>query len=277
MALIVRKYGGSSVGNAKRIKYVAERIVAVHAAGHDIVVVVSAMGDTTDGLLRLAREVDPVPPPRELDMLLASGEQVSNALTAMAIHALGAPACSLSGPQAGVITTSDHGEARIIDVRPERVRHLLDRGTIVLVAGFQGLSRETDEVTTLGRGGSDTTAVALAAALKADVCEICTDVDGVYTADPRLVPQARLLRHLTYETMREMAAAGAKVLSLSSVEYACRHGVTVHVRSSYGNSPGTVVSDKTEEDEAEGVTEPVPPTYPRQAEDTVTATLGPAA
>ncbi|WP_055490863.1 aspartate kinase [Streptomyces sp. TP-A0356] len=253
MALIVQKYGGSSVWSTDRIKHAARRVVAAHAAGHDVVVVVSAMGDTTDRLLGLAREVDPAPPPRELDMLLASGEQVSNPLMAMAIHALGAQACSFSGAQAGVITTSVHGEARIVDVRPERIRRLLDRGVIVLVAGFQGISRETDELTTLGRGGSDTTAIALAAALKADVCEIYTDVDGVYTADPRLVPGARLLRHLTYEEMWELAAAGARVLALRSVEYAWRYGVTVHVRSAQDDGPGTVVSDHRDE-----AMEPVP-------------------
>ncbi|WP_265560117.1 aspartate kinase [Streptomyces hygroscopicus] len=247
MALIVQKYGGSSVWSTDRIKHAARRVVAAHTAGHEVVVVVSAMGDTTDRLLGMAREVDPVPPPRELDLLLASGEQVSNTLTAMAIHALGARACSLSGPQAGIVTTSVHGEAHIVDVRPERIRRLLDHGAIVLVAGFQGVCRETGEVTTLGRGGSDTTAIALAAALKADVCEIYTDVDGVYTADPRLVPTARLLRHLTYEEMWELAAAGARVLALRSVEHAWRYGVTVHVRSAQGDGPGTVVSDRLRE------------------------------
>ncbi|MEV4928022.1 aspartate kinase [Streptomyces roseoverticillatus] len=243
MNLIVQKYGGSSVRSTERIRHVAERIVAAHADGHEVVVVVSAMGDTTDELLRLAREVTPAPSPRELDMLLAAGEQVSNALTAMAIQALGGRACSFSGPQAGVITTATHGRAQVIAVEPQRVRAALDRGEIVLVAGFQGISRETGEVTTLGRGGSDTTAIALAAALGAEVCEICTDVDGVYTADPKVFPGARLLRHVTYETMLEMAVQGAEVLALRSVEYARRHGVTVHVRSSYHGLPGTVVSD----------------------------------
>ncbi|MGK5549240.1 aspartate kinase [Streptomyces sp. URMC 127] len=243
MNLIVQKYGGSSVRSTERIKHVAERIVATHDEGHDVVVVVSAMGDTTDELLRLAREVTSTPSPRELDMLLAAGEQVSNALTAMAIQDLGGRACSFSGPQAGVITTATHGRAQVIAVEPQRVRAALDRGEIVLVAGFQGLSRETGEVTTLGRGGSDTTAIALAAALGAEVCEICTDVDGVYTADPKVFPGARLLRHVTYEAMLEMALQGAEVLALRSVEYARRHGVTVHVRSSYHGLPGTVVSD----------------------------------
>ncbi|MEU5187806.1 aspartate kinase [Streptomyces klenkii] len=243
MNLIVQKYGGSSVRSTERIKHVAERIVATHEEGHDVVVVVSAMGDTTDELLRLAREVTSAPSPRELDMLLAAGEQVSNALTAMAIHDLGGRACSFSGPQAGVITTATHGRAQVIAVEPERVRAALDRGEIVLVAGFQGISRETGEVTTLGRGGSDTTAIALAAALGAEVCEICTDVDGVYTADPKVFPGARLLRHVTYEAMLEMALQGAEVLALRSVEYARRYGVTVHVRSSYHGLPGTVVAD----------------------------------
>ncbi|ATL87898.1 aspartate kinase [Streptomyces malaysiensis subsp. malaysiensis] len=246
MALIVQKYGGSSVRTTDRIRRIAEGVVTTYEAGHDVVVVVSAMGDTTDRLLGLAREMDPLPSPHELDLLLTTGERVSNALTAMAIHALGAPARSFTGPQAGVITTSLHGEARIIDVRPWRVREALDHGTIALVAGFQGLSRDTEEITTLGRGGSDTTAIALAAALKADVCEIRTDVNGVYTADPRAVPDARLLRHLTYAQMRKLAASGARVLALSSVDYASRHGVTVHVRSSYDDRPGTVVSDSME-------------------------------
>lgn len=246
MALIVQKYGGSSVRSIERIKDVAKRIVAAHEDGHDMVVVVSAMGDTTDELLGLAREITPVPSPRELDMLLTTGEQASCALTAMAIQMLGAPAYSFSGPQAGVITSSVHGRARIIAVEPERIRQALDHGAIALVAGFQGLSRETGEVTTLGRGGSDTTAIALAAALKADVCEICTDVDGVYTADPRLVPDARLLRHLSYASMQEMSAGGAKILAASSVEYARRHWVTVHVRSSYDDRPGTVISAEAE-------------------------------
>ncbi|MFF4734732.1 aspartate kinase [Streptomyces sp. NPDC001262] len=243
MALIVQKYGGSSVRNTERIKHVAEHVVAAHAEGHDLVVVVSAMGDTTDHLLRMAHEMGPVPSRRELDMLLTAGERISNALTAMAIHTLGAPACSFSGAQAGVITSSAHGRARIIGIEPWRVRESLDHGTIALVAGFQGVSRETNEVTTLGRGGSDTTAIALAAALKADVCEIYTDVDGVYTADPRIVPEARQLQHLTYEAMQAMAVGGAKVLAASSVAYASRYGVTVHVRSSDdGDGPGTLVS-----------------------------------
>ncbi|MFD5389712.1 aspartate kinase [Streptomyces sp. NPDC127074] len=246
MALIVQKYGGSSVPTTERIRRVAERVVRAHDEGHDVVVVVSAMGDTTDELLALARNVDTAPCPRELDTLLSVGEQVSSTLTAMAIHALGASACSCSGRQAGVITTPAHGGARIVDVRPRLVREALDRGMIPVVTGFQGVCGENDdEITTLGRGGSDTTAVALAAALKADVCEICTDVDGVLTADPKIVPEARPIDHLTYEAMRELAAAGARVLALSSAEYAERYAVPLRVRSSYDEHPGTaVVSDE---------------------------------
>ncbi|GAA1877645.1 aspartate kinase [Streptantibioticus ferralitis] len=241
MALIVQKYGGSSVRDTERIKKVAEHIVATRKAGHDVVVVVSAMGGTTDELLGLAQEVTAAPTPRELDMLLTSGERVSNALVAMAIQALDGAACSLTGSQAGVFTNAAHGRARITDMDPGRVRQELDRGAIVLVAGFQGVNRETGDVTTLGRGGSDTTAIALAAALKADTCEIYTDVDGVYTADPRIVPDAGRLDHITYETMQELAACGARVLAPRSVEYARRHGVPVHVRSSYHSRPGTMV------------------------------------
>lgn len=247
MALIVQKYGGSSVQDAERIKRVAERIVATRKAGNDVVVVVSAMGDTTDNLLDLAQQVSPVPPPRELDMLLTSGERISNALVAMAIDALGAKARSFTGSQAGVITTSVHGRARIIDVTPGRIRKALDNGNIALVAGFQGVSQDTKDITTLGRGGSDTTAVALAAALNADVCEIYTDVDGVYTADPRIVHDAAKLDTLTYEEMLEMAASGAKVLMLRCVEYARRYHVPVHVRSSYSDRPGTIVTGSMED------------------------------
>jgi aspartate kinase len=246
VALVVQKYGGSSLESADRIKRVAERIVATRKAGNEVVVVCSAMGDTTDELLDLAKQVNPLPPGREMDMLLTSGERISNALVAMAISALGADARSFSGSQAGVITTSSHGRARIIDVTPGRLREALDRGHIVLVAGFQGVSQDTKDITTLGRGGSDTTAVALAAALNADVCEIYTDVDGVYSADPRIVPTARRLDTVTYEEMLEMAAAGAKVLMLRCVEYARRYGVPIRVRSSYGNKPGTLVSGSME-------------------------------
>ncbi|MCQ8187055.1 aspartate kinase [Streptomyces rugosispiralis] len=243
MALIVQKYGGSSIPTAERIRRVAERVVGAYDQGHDVVVVVSAMGDATDELLALARNVDTAPCPRELDTLLSVGEQVSSALTAMTIHALGGSACSCSGRQAGVITTPAHGGARIVDVRPRLVREALDRGMIPVVTGFQGVCGENDdEVTTLGRGGSDTTAVALAAALKADVCEICTNVDGVLTADPALVPEARPIGHLTHEAMRELAAGGARVLALSGAEYAERYAVPLRVRSSYGEHPGTVVS-----------------------------------
>ncbi|MBM7771350.1 aspartate kinase [Actinokineospora baliensis] len=247
MALVVQKYGGSSLETADRIKRVAERIVATRKAGNDVVVVCSAMGDTTDELLDLAKQVNPVPPGREMDMLLTAGERISNSLVAMAISALGAEARSFSGSQAGVITTSTHGKARIIDVTPSRVREALDKGHIVLVAGFQGVSQDTKDITTLGRGGSDTTAVALAAALNADVCEIYTDVDGVYSADPRIVPDAKKLDRVTYEEMLEMAASGAKVLMLRCVEYARRYGVPIHVRSSYSTKPGTVVSGSMED------------------------------
>ncbi|GAA1122800.1 aspartate kinase [Streptomyces javensis] len=246
MALIVQKYGGSSIPTTERIRRVAERVVRAHDEGHGMVVVVSAMGDATNELLALARNVDTAPSPRELDTLLSVGEQVSSALTAMAIHALGAPACSCSGRRAGVVTTPAHGGARIVDVRPHLVREALDRGTIPVVTGFQGVCGENDEVTTLGRGGSDTTAVALAAALKADICEICTDVDGVLTADPTIVPEARPIGHLTHEAMRELAAGGARVLALSGAEYAERYAVPLRVRSSYDERPGTAVSDEPE-------------------------------
>src|SRR5580765_5433813 len=247
VGLVVQKYGGSSVGTAERIKRVAERIVATRKDGNEVVVVVSAMGDTTDELLDLAQQVAPSPPPRELDMLLTSGERISNALVAMAIDAHGAVARSFTGSQAGVITTAVHGKARIIDVTPGRIRAALDDGAIALVAGFQGVSQDTKDITTLGRGGSDTTAVALAAALGADVCEIYTDVDGVFTADPRIVPDAAKLNTITYEEMLEMAAAGAKVLMLRCVEYARRYGVRVHVRSSYNDSDGTIVQGSMED------------------------------
>jgi aspartate kinase len=246
VAVVVQKYGGSSLESAERIKRVAERIVTARKAGDEVVVVCSAMGDTTDELLDLAERVNPVPPEREMDMLLTAGERISNALVAMAISALGAEARSFSGSQAGVITDSAHGKARIIDVTPGRVKQALDEGYVVLVAGFQGVSQDTKDITTLGRGGSDTTAVALAAALKADVCEIYTDVDGVYSADPRIVPNARHLKTITYEEMLEMAATGAKVLHLRAVEYARRYGVPIHVRSSYSNKPGTMVSGSVE-------------------------------
>ena len=240
MALVVQKYGGSSVSDAERIRRVAERIVETKKQGNDVVVVVSAMGDTTDDLLDLAKQVCPAPPAREMDMLLTAGERISNALVAMAIDSLGAQARSFTGSQAGVITTGTHGNAKIIDVTPGRLRSALDEGLIVLVAGFQGVSQDSKDVTTLGRGGSDTTAVALAAALNADVCEIYTDVDGIFTADPRIVPNAQRLDTVSFEEMLELAACGAKVLMLRCVEYARRYNVPIHVRSSYSDKPGTI-------------------------------------
>ncbi|MEY7973722.1 aspartate kinase [Saccharomonospora xinjiangensis] len=247
MALVVQKYGGSSLESADRIKRVAERIVATRKAGNDVVVVCSAMGDTTDELLDLAQQVNPVPPEREMDMLLTAGERISNALVAMAISAQGAEAWSFTGSQAGVVTTSVHGNARIIDVTPSRVTEALEQGYIALVAGFQGVAQDTKDITTLGRGGSDTTAVAVAAALNADVCEIYSDVDGVYTADPRIVSNARKLDTIPYEEMLELAASGSKILHLRSVEYARRYGVPIRVRSSYSDKPGTTVTGSIEE------------------------------
>jgi aspartate kinase len=247
VGLVVQKYGGSSVADAEKIKRVAERIVATRREGHHVVVAVSAMGDTTDELLDLARQVTPVPPPRELDMLLTAGERISMALLAMAISSLGFRARSFTGSQAGVITDSVHGKARIVEVTPGRLQQALDDAAIAIVAGFQGVSQDTKDITTLGRGGTDTTAVALAAALNADVCEIYTDVDGVFTADPRIVRNARRLPTITYEEMLEMAACGAKVLHLRSVEYARRYGIPVHVRSTFSTRPGTVVRGSIEE------------------------------
>ena len=247
MGLIVQKYGGSSVADAEGLKRVAGRIVASKKAGHQVVVVVSAMGDTTDELIALANQVSPMPTGRELDMLLTAGERISMALLAMAIANLGHEAMSFTGSQAGVITDSTHGKARIIDVSPGRIREALSGGHIAIVAGFQGVSQDTNDVTTLGRGGSDTTAVALAAALDADVCEIYTDVDGVYSADPRVVPGARKLNSVTYEEMLELAASGAKVLHLRCVEYARRYNLPIHVRSSFSNLEGTwIVKDHPE-------------------------------
>ncbi len=249
MGLIVQKYGGSSVADAAGMKRVAARIVATKRAGHDVVVVVSAMGDTTDELIDLAKQITPMPTGRELDMLLTSGERISMALLAMAIGNLGAEARSFTGSQAGVITDSVHGRARIIDVTPGRIVDALKEGAIAIVAGFQGISQDTKDVTTLGRGGSDTTAVALAAALEADVCEIYTDVDGVFSADPRIVPSARKLKSITYDEMLEMAASGAKVLHLRCVEYARRFDLPIHVRSSFSSNEGTwVVKDRPEGD-----------------------------
>ena len=258
MALVVQKYGGSSVADADGIKRVAQRIVATRKAGHSVVVAVSAMGDTTDELVDLANQVSPLPPGRELDMLLTAGERISMALLAMAIANLGLEGRSFTGSQAGVITDSAHGKARIIDVTPGRIRSALDEGAIPIVAGFQGVSQQGKDVTTLGRGGTDTTAVALAAALGADVCEIYTDVDGVFTADPRIVPSARRIPRISYEEMLEMAACGAKVLMLRCVEYARRYDIPIHVRSSFSNRPGTWVTGTTEgETEDEGMEQPI--------------------
>jgi aspartate kinase len=243
VGLVVQKYGGSSVADAEGIKRVAKRIVDTRKAGHEVVVAVSAMGDTTDELVDLAQQVSPLPGGRELDMLLTAGERISMALLAMAIANLGHQARSYTGSQAGVITDSSHGKARIIDITPGRIRSALDEGAIVIVAGFQGVSQDTKEITTLGRGGTDTTAVALAAALDAEVCEIYTDVDGVFTADPRIVPTARRLPSISYEEMLEMAACGAKVLHLRCVEYARRYDIPVHVRSSFSTREGTLVTD----------------------------------
>ncbi len=247
MALIVQKYGGSSLESAERIRAVAERIVATKKQGNDVVVVCSAMGDTTDDLLDLAAQVNPVPPQREMDMLLTAGERISNALVAMAVESLGAHAQSFTGSQAGVLTTERHGNARIVDVTPGRITEALEAGQICIVAGFQGVNKDTRDVTTLGRGGSDTTAVALAAALNADVCEIYSDVDGVYTADPRIVPNARKLEKLSFEEMLEMAAVGSKILVLRSVEYARAFNVPLRVRSSYSNDPGTLIAGSMED------------------------------
>ena len=241
MSLIVQKYGGSSVADAASVKRVARRIVDTKKAGHDVVVVVSAMGDTTDELLDLAEQVSPLPPARELDMLLTAGERISMALLAMAISDLGAEARSYTGSQAGLITDSKHGAARIIDVTPGRIQQAIAEGAIPIVAGFQGVAQDTKDVTTLGRGGSDTTAVALAAALDAEVCEIYTDVDGVFSADPRVVPAARKVPFITYEEMLELAAVGAKVLHLRCVEYARRFELPIHVRSSFSQHTGTLV------------------------------------
>jgi aspartate kinase len=252
MGLIVQKYGGSSVADAEGMKRVAARIVASKRDGNQVVVVVSAMGDTTDELIDLANQVTPIPNGRELDMLLTAGERISMALLAMAISSLGHEARSFTGSQAGVITDSSHGRARIIDVTPGRIQEALAEGAIAIVAGFQGISQDTKDITTLGRGGSDTTAVALAAALDADVCEIYTDVDGVFSADPRVVPSAKKLKSVTYDEMLELAASGAKVLHLRCVEYARRYDLPIHVRSSFSNNEGTwVVKDHPEGDQME--------------------------
>lgn len=242
MSLIVQKFGGSSVADAEGVKRVARRVVDTQKAGNDVVVVVSAMGDTTDELLDLAAEVTSnVVPSRELDMLLTAGERISTAVLSMAINDLGAKAQSFTGSQAGMITDGVHGSARLVEVRPDRIRESVEAGNIAIVAGFQGMNRQSGDITTLGRGGSDTTAVALAAALNADVCEIYSDVDGVFTADPRIVPTAHKLDTITSEEMLEMAANGAKILHLRSVEYARRFNLKLHVRSSFSNLEGTIV------------------------------------
>ncbi len=239
----MQKFGGSSVGDADKIKHVASRVIATQAAGNQVVVVVSAMGDTTDELLDLANSVsaDPSKSPRELDMLLTSGERISMSLLAIAINAQGARSQSFTGSQAGIVTDSVHGNARIAEVTPERIRLSLDAGNIAIVAGFQGFNRETQDITTLGRGGSDTTAVALAAGLDADLCEIYSDVDGVYTSDPRVIKGARKLDHIDVESMLELAAAGAKILHIRAVEFARRHNVDLRVRSTFSDNPGTIV------------------------------------
>ena len=246
MSLIVQKYGGSSVADAESIKRVASKIAKTKEAGFDVVVTVSAMGDTTDDLIDLAQQVSGQPHAREMDMLLTTGERISMALLAMAIRDLGFDARSFTGSQAGMMTDAQHGRARIVDVTPTRVRQALDDGAIAIVAGFQGFNHDSRDITTLGRGGSDTTAVALAAALDAEVCEIYTDVDGVFSADPRVVPKARLLDRVSYEEMLELAAAGAKVINIRAVEFARRHGVTLHVRSSFTEESGTWVSSPEE-------------------------------
>jgi len=245
LSLVVQKYGGSSLSDAAAVLRVAGRIAAYRQAGHSVVVVVSAMGDSTDELIDLAEQITPSPPGRELDMLLTAGERISMALLAMALSSMGTEARSFTGSQAGMITDQSHGKARIIDVTPGRIKGAIDEGAVAIVAGFQGVSQTTKDVTTLGRGGSDTTAVALAAALGANVCEIYTDVDGVFSADPRLVPTARRLQRVTHEEMLELAASGAKVLHLRAVEYARRYGVPLHVRSSFSDKPGTLIVNQT--------------------------------
>ena len=243
MPIIVQKYGGTSVGSVERIQAVADRVVAAREAGNDVVVVVSAMGHTTDELLAMASEIAPIPDPRELDMLLTAGERIAMSLLGIAINARGCRAASYTGSQAGIMTDHEHGKARIVEIRPKRILEALEAGNVVVLAGFQGLSVAQFEITTLGRGGSDLTAVAMAAAVGADVCEIYTDVQGVFTTDPRRVPNARKLEVVSYDEMLEMAAAGANVLQSRSVEYARRHGVKLHVRSAFDDAPGTWVQE----------------------------------
>ena len=254
MPIVVQKYGGTSVGDTDRIRGVADRIVRAREQGQDVVVVVSAMGETTDDLLDKASDITPVPEPRELDMLLTAGERIAMSLLAIAVNARGCRAASYTGSQAGIITDTQHGKARIVEIRPARIKESLDAGNVVILAGFQGLSTEYD-ITTLGRGGSDTTAVAMAAALGADVCEIYTDVDGVFTADPRTHPEARRIDRISYEEMLELAAAGARVLQLRCVEYARRHGVRIHVRNALGDQPGTWVDEDEGEEGSTGMLE----------------------
>jgi aspartate kinase len=254
MPIVVQKYGGTSVGDTDRIRGVADRIVRAREQGQDVVVVVSAMGETTDDLLDKASDITPVPEPRELDMLLTAGERIAMSLLAIAVNARGCRAASYTGSQAGIITDTQHGKARIVEIRPARIKESLDAGNVVILAGFQGLSTEYD-ITTLGRGGSDTTAVAMAAALGAEVCEIYTDVDGVFTADPRTHPEARRIDRISYEEMLELAAAGARVLQLRCVEYARRHGVRIHVRNSLGEQPGTWVDQDEDEEGSAGMLE----------------------
>src|SRR6202167_1240221 len=244
MALIVQKFGGSSVANADRIKNVASRVAKYHAGGDQIVVVVSAMSGVTDNLIALAKQLMPLPSEREMDMLLATGEQTTIALTAIALHAVNVPAISMTGPQAGIVTDGVHTKAKIKNITPKQVHAVLDEGQVVIVAGFQGQTME-GQITTLGRGGSDLTAIALAAAVKADLCQIYTDVDGVYTADPRLVPGARKLEEISYDEMLELASLGAKVMQSRSVEFAKKFGVVFEVRSSLNDNPGTIVKEET--------------------------------
>jgi aspartate kinase len=245
VSIIVQKYGGTSVADAERVRVVAERILRAREAGHDVVVVVSAMGETTDELLALANRITSTPEPRELDMLLTAGERIAMSVLAIALNARGCRAASYTGSQAGIITDTQHGRAKIVEIRPARIRESLEAGNVVIVAGFQGLST-TYDITTLGRGGSDTTAVALAAALSAEACEIYTDVSGVFTADPRIVPDARRIDRISYEGMLELAASGARVLQLRSVEYARRNNVQLHVRSSFTDEEGTWVVEEDE-------------------------------
>jgi aspartate kinase len=243
VSVIVQKYGGSSVADVDRIQRVAARVAETRAQGHQVVVVVSAMGDTTDELLELARNVSPDPHRRELDMLLTAGERISMALLGMALHARGVEAVSFTGSQSGIITDGAHTNARILEVRPVRILEELAKGRVVIVAGYQGVSREK-EVTTLGRGGSDTTAIALAAALDAELCEICSDVDGVYTADPRVVPNWKRLSELSHEEMQELALAGARVLNAQAIEFAKDRGIAIHARSTFAAGPGTRITQR---------------------------------